>query len=97
MRMRLPISLLVAGALGACAHSQVQDLGDGRHLITALSPSGGYYGSHEEALEEANDFCAKTRQTAAIDHFEDLPGAGPAGQHTSTMVFTCTAPAVLHF
>jgi hypothetical protein len=83
--------------LAACAHVDVRDMGNGRHSLVAVSHSGGYYGSHEEAFELANDYCSRHRQTAVIENFEDKPGAGPQGEHTSTLVFTCGAPKVLHF
>jgi hypothetical protein len=85
--------LLLAG----CAHVEVRDLGDGRHALTAVSPSGGFAGSHEEAVERANDFCAKPHQRVAIERFEDQPGVGPRGEHTSSLVFTCAPSAALHF
>jgi hypothetical protein len=83
--------------LAGCAHVEVRDLGDGRHALTAVSPSGGFAGSHEEAVERANEYCAKSRQRVAIERFEDQPGVGPRGEHTSSLVFTCTPPATLHF
>jgi hypothetical protein len=92
----MAIAAVVSLVLG-CAHSTVRDLGDGRHALTAVASSGGYAGSHEEAVEEANEFCRHSRQTAVIDRFDDSPVLGPLGEHTSSTVFTCAAPAVLHF
>jgi hypothetical protein len=86
------VSLLLA-----CTHPAVRDLGNGRHSLTAVAPSGGYAGSHEEAVERANEFCGRARQTAVIESFADSPGIGALGEHTSSAVFTCTAPHVLHF
>ncbi len=83
--------------LAACAHVQVQDMGNGRHSLTAVSPSGGFAGSHEEAVERANDYCGRSRQRAVIESFDDRPGVGPNGEHTSSLVFTCAPPAALHF
>jgi hypothetical protein len=80
-----------------CAHTAVRDLDDGRHVLTAVASSGGYSGSHEEAIEQANEFCAHSRQTAVIERFDDSPAIGPQGEHTSSAVFSCAAPAVLHF
>ena len=80
-----------------CAHETVRDLGDGRHALTAVASSGGYAGSHEQAVDEANEFCRHSQQTAVIERFEDSPTLGPLGEHTSSAVFTCAAPAVLHF
>jgi len=88
----LTIVLLLAG----CAHtSQVQDLGNGMHAVTASANLGGYTGSHEETISQANDFCDKTGQTAAIESFEDKPGVSPKGEQTSTLNFRCTARPVL--
>lgn len=84
-------------ALGGCSHLLVDDLGGGRHALTATSPSGGYSGSHEEAIEQAGRFCRKSRQATVIDHFEDAAEVGPRGEHTSRMVFACAPPMVLHF
>jgi hypothetical protein len=83
--------------LGACAHQEVADLGGGRHALIAASSSAGFSGSHEEAAEQASAYCEKFRQSAAIDSFDDLPDVGSHGQHTSRVVFSCTAAAQLHF
>jgi hypothetical protein len=84
--------LLLAG----CAHtSHVQDLGDGKHAVTASANWGGYTGSREETISLANDFCGKSGQTAAIESFEDKPGVSPKGEQTSTLNFRCTARPVL--
>ena len=84
--------LLLAG----CAHtSDVQDLGNGMHAVTASANWGGYTGSREETIAQANDFCGDSDQTAAIQSFEDKPGVGPKGEQTSTLTFTCTAKPVL--
>jgi uncharacterized lipoprotein YajG len=90
---------IVAGALllAGCAHtSQVQDVGNGVHSVTASANLGGYTGSREETIAQANDFCAKSGQTAAIQSFEDKPGVSAKGEQTSTLMFTCTARPVLH-
>jgi hypothetical protein len=93
--MRTPLlggALLLAG----CAHtSHVQDAGNGVHSVTASANWGGYTGSREETIAQANDFCAKSGQTAAIQGFEDKPGVSPQGEQTSTLTFTCTARPVL--
>ena len=84
--------LLLAG----CAHtSPVQDAGNGMHSVTASANWGGYTGSREETIAQANDFCAKSGQTAAIQGFEDKPGVSPKGEQTSTLTFSCTARPVL--
>ena len=94
--MRSAITVAVALMMD-CAHVAVRDLGEGRHALTAVASSGGYAGSHEEAVEEANEFCRRSRQTAVIERFEDSPAIGPQGEHTSNAVFTCAAPPVLRF
>jgi hypothetical protein len=94
--LRPGLSLVVL-LLAGCAHLEVQDLGDGRHALTATSPSGGYYGAHEEAVERANEYCRRYRQTGVIERFEDLPALGLQGEHTSRVVFTCAASQALHF
>jgi len=85
--MLLSTVLLLAG----CSHSSgnVRDAGNGRHSITASANWGGYTGSREEAIAQASEFCARSRQSVAIDSFEDQPGAGTKGTQTSTMVFSC--------
>jgi hypothetical protein len=94
--MRAAVTVAVALMLG-CAHVAVRDLGEGRHTLTAVASSGGYAGSHEEAVEQANEFCGHSRQTAVIERFEDSPTIGSQGEHTSSAVFTCAAPPVLRF
>ena len=84
--------LLVAG----CAQtSHVQDLGNGMHAVTASANWGGYTGSREETISQANEFCDKSGQTAAIASFEDKPGVSPKGEQTSTLNFRCAARPVL--
>ena len=96
--LRLPACGLAALlCLAACAHVAVQDMGSGRHALVAVSSSGGYYGSHEEAFELASDYCSKYRQGAVIERFDDQPGVGAQGQHTSRLEFSCVPPRTLHF
>jgi hypothetical protein len=84
--------------LVSCAHSNaVRDAGNGMHAVTNTAAWGGYTGSHEENIEQANDFCRKSSQQAVIESFDDKPGVGPKGEHTSTMVFACAAPPVLQY
>ena len=93
MKITIPVSVLL---LGGCAHtSHVQDLGNGMHAVTASANWGGYTGSREETIAQANAFCDKSHQTAAIDSFEDKPGVSSKGEQTSTLNFTCTALPVL--
>jgi hypothetical protein len=89
----LAAALLLAG----CTHLDVQDAGNGRHVVTGTASSGGYTGSHEEAIDQANEYCDKSHQKAVIESFDDKPSVGPKGEHTSSMVFSCAAPLVLHF
>ena len=92
MRMTFPVSVLL---LAGCAHTHnVQDLGNGMHSVTASANWGGYTGSREETIAQANDFCGKG-QMAAIDSFEDKPGVSPRGEQTSTLRFSCSARPVL--
>ena len=82
--------------LVGCAHSShVQDLGNGMHAVTASANWGGYTGSREETISQANEFCDRSGQTAAIESFEDKPGVSPKGEQTSTLNFRCTARPVL--
>ena len=83
--------LLLAG----CVHSDVHDLGNGLHAVTASANWGGYTGSREETISQANEFCDKSGQTAAIESFEDKPGVSPKGEQTSTLNFRCAARPVL--
>lgn len=96
MKALVPAAILL---LAGCAHGhlQVQDMGNGQHSLTATAPSGGFSGSHEEAVERANEFCARTGQQPAIDGFYDKPELGPLGEHTSSIIFRCVAPRTLHF
>jgi hypothetical protein len=85
--------LLAAG----CTHTEVRDAGNGMHSVTDTAAWGGYTGSHEENIEQANDFCAKSGQQAVIESFEDKPGVDPKGRQTSTLVFGCGARPVLQY
>jgi len=96
IRMRILI-LTAALLVTACTHLNVQDAGNGRHLVTGSAASGGYTGSREEAIEQANAYCDESHQRAVIDSFDDKPGVGPRGEHTSGMLFTCAPPLVLRF
>ena len=91
-------TVMVAGmlVLAGCAHSShVQDLGNGMHAVTASANWGGYTGSREETIADANDFCGKSDRMVAIENFEDKPGVSPKGEQTSTLNFRCTARPVL--
>ena len=93
MKTVILASMLV---LAGCAHtSHVQDLGNGMHSVTASANWGGYTGSREETIAQANDFCGKSGQMAAIENFEDHPGVTPKGEQTSTLSFKCVARPVL--
>ncbi len=93
MKTAIPVGVLL---LAGCAHTtQVQNLGNGMHTVTASANWGGYTGSREETIAQANEFCGKSGQTAAIENFEDKPGVSPKGEQTSTLTFRCTARPVL--
>jgi hypothetical protein len=87
-RTALAATLLLAG----CEHQPlVQDMGGGQHSLTATSSSGGYYGSREQAVEQANDFCEKSGRRAVTAGFYDKAAVGPHGEHTTSIIFTCAA------
>ena len=93
MKIAILASMLL---LGGCAHSShVQDAGNGMHSVTASANWGGYTGSREETIAQANDFCAKSGQMPAIENFVDQPGVNSKGEQTSTLTFACTARPVL--
>jgi hypothetical protein len=71
-------------ALGACAHVDVQDMGNGQHSLTTISSSGGFSGSREEAIERANDWCAKSGAQAVI-------GASTTRRPSDSMASTAAA------
>ena len=97
MKAATPAAVLTLLAVAGCAHTHVADMGSGQHSLTAVAPSGGYDGSHEEAIEQANDYCHKSRQQAVIDGFYDKPELGPHGEHTSSIIFECATPRTLKF
>jgi hypothetical protein len=80
-------------ALVGCGHVPVQELGDGRYSLTVVTASEGYAGSHEQAVEEADDYCARSRQSVAVESLDDKPAAGLEGKHATSVIFTCTAPS----
>jgi hypothetical protein len=98
MRARAAV-LAVFALLVGCTYSklQVQDMGNGQLSLTATAPSGGFSGSHEEAVEQANDYCGRSGQQPVIDGFYDKSALGPQGEHTSSIIFRCAAPRVLRF
>lgn len=85
--------------LSACARTAlpVQDMSNGQHSLTATADSGGTDGSHEEAIEEANDYCRKRGQQTVIGSFYDKAELGARGEHTSTIIFSCSTPKTLRF
>lgn len=91
------VTLLGMVALLGCAQPQVQDMSNGQHSLTATAPSGGYSGSREEAIERANEYCARSGQQAVIDGFYDKPQLGAAGEHSSSLIFSCAAQRKLQF
>jgi hypothetical protein len=78
-------------ALLGCSHVPVQELGDGRYSLTVVTASEGYAGSHEQAVEEADDYCARSHQSAVVESFDDNPAAGLEGKHASSVTFRCAA------
>ena len=94
--MRVATLATILLAVG-CSHADVRDAGNGMHSVTGTAAWGGYTGSHEENIEQANDFCSKSGQQAVIESFEDKPGIGPKGQQSSTMVFACAARPALQY
>jgi hypothetical protein len=96
--MKVP-ALAVLAVVCGCAHSPVavQDMGNGQHSLTASSESGGLEGGRESAVERANAYCDRSGQQPVIASFYDHGTVGDQGQHTSTIIFSCAAPRVLHF
>jgi hypothetical protein len=91
--MTCAVGRLGAGALlllSACAYVPIQDLADGGHSLTATAKSGGYAVSREQALEDANDYCARSRKRALVQSYDDLPAAGLDAPHSSRLNFACT-------
>ena len=100
MPERALVRLVIAAAvlLGGCAHVEVQEMGHGQHSLTAGSTfGGGYAGSREEAIQQANSFCGRSGEQAVIDGFYDKSGLGPLGEHYSTIIFNCATSPTLHF
>jgi hypothetical protein len=94
VRTALFLSLLM---LAGCHHPQVLNMQNGQHSITATAPSGGFSGSREQAIEQANDYCAHAHQQAELAGFFDKSELGAKGEHTSTLIFNCVAPHKLQF
>jgi hypothetical protein len=97
MRPLVPPAVLVAVLVAGCTHTDVVDMGKGRYSLTATAPSGGYSGSHEEAIERANDYCSKRGQAAVTDGFYEKSELGPQGEHTSAILFRCVTRQALQF
>ena len=87
------IAWTAALLLSACEHPlPVEDMGGGQHSLTATASSGGYYGSREAAVQEANDYCSRSGQRAVTAGFYDKAEIGAHGEHTTSIIFTCAAP-----
>lgn len=71
-------------------------MGQGQHSLRARAESGGYYGSHEAAVEEVDAYCGRRGQQADIDGFFDHSAPGPKGEHESSAIFRCTRRPPLH-
>jgi hypothetical protein len=97
MRAAIAAAVVASLVVAGCGHTHVADMGSGQHSLTAVAPSGGYDGSHEEAIQEANEYCGQSHQRAVIDGFYDRPELGPHGEHTSSIIFKCAAPRTLKF
>lgn len=70
--------------LAGCAHTEVLDLGAGRHSLTASASS--LPGAHEEAVQQAQEFCDQLHAKAIVDRFEDFPADL---QTQSSIIFRC--------
>jgi hypothetical protein len=75
--------------LASCAYVAIQDLPNGQHALTSKAKSGGYAVSRQQAVEDANDYCERSRQHATVQSFDDLPAAGLDAPHSSRLLFTC--------
>ena len=93
----VPLTSLALAVIAGCAHLDVQDLGQGRYSLTASAPSGGFYGSREAAVEQANEFCRRQGEAAVTDGFYDKSELGPQGERTTSILFRCTVPQPLRF
>jgi hypothetical protein len=82
---------MLSGVLApvACGHVPVQELGDGRYSLTVVAASEGYAGSREQAVEAADDYCARSRQSVVVESFDDKPAAGLEGKHATSVTFRC--------
>jgi hypothetical protein len=87
------VTLCGIATLVGCSHVPVQELGDGRYSLTVVTASEGYAGSHEQAVEEADDYCARSRQGVVVESFDDKPASGLEGKHTTSVTFRCAASA----
>jgi hypothetical protein len=94
--MRAALAAIVALLVG-CTHAAVQDMRNGQHSLSATARSGGFDGSREEAIEQANEFCRRSGQQPIIDGFYDKSALGPLGEHTSSIIFRCGPTHTLHF
>ncbi|MGB6602961.1 MAG: hypothetical protein WA747_15690 [Steroidobacteraceae bacterium] len=93
----VPLASAALAVVIGCAHTNVQDLGQGRYSLTATAPSGGFDGSREAAVEDANEFCKRQGAAAVTDGFYDKSGVGPHGERTTSILFRCAVPQPLRF
>jgi hypothetical protein len=81
---------VLALALAACSSARIRDLPDGRHTVIATASSGGYTVSRQQAMQDASDYCERSRQHLDVQSFDDLPASGLEGPHSSRLFFTCS-------
>ena len=84
---------LIAGLLmlSACSSQPGVEAGSGRHGVTATS-THGVLAAREQAVRQANRYCARSGQRAVVESFDDKTLGGVIGDPTSSVVFTCGAP-----
>ncbi len=77
----------VAALLTGCAHVEALAIGNGNYSLTATAQLG-FGSSRQEAVDDANEFCAKQHKSAIVTSFSDAGPQAFVGYSTS-VVFRC--------
>lgn len=79
--------------LAACATSTPVQTGDGNWMVSARVPFSGQTGALNQALDEANKFCAAHSQVVRMITNTAQECALHGGCGEAQVTFTCVAPS----
>jgi len=80
-------TLLLMLLAGCASRGQILDMGNGKYSLLASGMSMAR--ARESATAGANEYCAKSGKSAAIDTFDDKTFSSSWGGPTASVVFSC--------